>query len=186
MQITGSRDTVRVCVAGIWNQSVTWENAANGSYIRENGKPVLKENIGIYSNLSAFGKICGRCFSDSEVGIDVEQIRKGQMKVAERFSVRRNIWHYKRENEKADCYFTELWTRKESYIKAVGKGIALDLASFCVLQDQVKFLKAGQTGEWYLQSYDPASGYILSVCAKKCTKCEIQWISKEMFTQKFI
>ena len=32
----------------------------------------------------------------------------------------------------------------------------LDLASFCVLQDQVKFLKAGQTGEWYLQSYDPA------------------------------
>lgn len=89
------------------------------------------------------------------------------MKVAERFFCPEEyLALQKGKMKKADCYFTELWTRKESYIKAVGKGMALDLASFCVLQDQVKFLKAGQTGEWYLQSYDPASGYILSVCAK--------------------
>ena len=138
----------------------------------ENGKPVLKENIGIYFNLSHSGRYVAGVFSDSEVGIDVEQIRKGQMKVAERFFCPEEyLALQKGKMKKADCYFTELWTRKESYIKAV---------------DQVKFLKAGQTGEWYLQSYDPASGYILSVCAKKCTKCEIQWISKEMFTQKFI
>ena len=51
----------------------------------ENGKPVLKENIGIYFNLSHSGRYVAGVFSDSEVGIDVEQIRKGQMKVAERF-----------------------------------------------------------------------------------------------------
>ena len=38
------------------------------------------------------GRYVAGVFSDKEVGIDVEQIRKGQMKVAERFSVRRNIW----------------------------------------------------------------------------------------------
>ena len=51
----------------------------------ENGKPVLKENIGIYFNRSHSGRYVAGVFSDSEVGIDVEQIRKGQMKVAERF-----------------------------------------------------------------------------------------------------
>lgn len=153
----------------------------------ENGKPVLKENIGIYFNLSHSGRYVAGVFSDSEVGIDVEQIRKGQMKVAERFFCPEEyLALQKGKMKKADCYFTELWTRKESYIKAVGKGIALDLASFCVLQDQVKFLKAGQTGEWYLQSYDPASGYILSVCAKERIQCKIQWIGETMFSQKFI
>ena len=158
-------------------------------YLRfgERGKPVLNGKTGIHFNLSHSGRYVAGVFSDEEVGIDVEQIRKGQMKVAERFFCPEEyLALQKGKMKKADCYFTELWTRKESYIKAVGKGMALDFASFCVLQDQVKFLKAGQTGEWYLQSYDPASGYILSVCAKKCTKCEIQWISKEMFTQKFI
>ena len=117
----------------------------------ENGKPVLKENIGIYFNLSHSGRYVAGVFSDEEVGIDVEQIRKGQMKVAERFFCPEEyLALQKGKMKKADCYFTELWTRKESYIN------------------------------------DPASGYILSVCAKKCTKCEIQWISKEMFTQKFI
>lgn len=153
----------------------------------ENGKPVLKENIGIYFNLSHSGRYVAGVFSDSEVGIDVEQIRKGQMKVAERFFCPEEYLALQKEKpEKADRYFTELWTRKESYIKAVGKGIALDLASFCVLQDQVNLLKTEQQEQWYLQSYCPQSEYILSVCAKEHIKCEIQWISKEMFAQKFI
>ena len=57
------------------------------------------------------------------------------MKVAERFFCPEEYLALQKEKmKKADCYFTELWTRKESYIKAVGKGMALDLASFCVPQ----------------------------------------------------
>ena len=153
----------------------------------ENGKPVLKENIGIYFNLSHSGRYVAGVFSDSEVGIDVEQIRKGQMKVAERFFCPEEyLALQKGKMKKADCYFTELWTRKESYIKAVGKGMALDLASFCVLREQVEVLKSEQKEQWYLQSFCPKSGYILSVCAKERIQCKIQWIGETMFSQKFI
>ena len=153
----------------------------------ENGKPVLKENIGIYFNLSHSGRYVAGVFSDSEVGIDVEQIRKGQMKVAEHFFCPEEyLALQKGKMKKADCYFTELWTRKESYIKAVGKGMALDLASFCVLREQVEVLKSEQKEQWYLQSFCPKSGYILSVCAKERIQCKIQWIGETMFSQKFI
>ena len=68
-------------------------------YLRfgEKGKPVLNGKTGIHFNLSHSGRYVAGVFSDEEVGIDVEQIRKGQMKVQNVFSVRRNIWHYKRE-----------------------------------------------------------------------------------------
>ncbi len=64
-------------------------------YLRfgEKGKPVLNGKTGIHFNLSHSGTYVAGVFSDEEVGIDVEQIRKGQIV----FSVRRNIWHYKRE-----------------------------------------------------------------------------------------
>ena len=105
-------------------------------YLRfgEKGKPVLNGKTGIHFNLSHSGRYVAGVFSDEEVGIDVEQIRKGQMKVAERFFCPEEyLALQKGKMKKADCYFTELWTRKESYIKAVGKGMALDLASFCVV-----------------------------------------------------
>ena len=74
----------------------------------ENGKPVLKENIGIYFNLSHSGRYVAGVFSDSEVGIDVEQIRKGQMKVAEHFFCPEEyLALQKGKMKKADCYFTE-------------------------------------------------------------------------------
>ena len=100
-------------------------------YLRfgEKGKPVLNGKTGIHFNLSHSGRYVAGVFSDEEVGIDVEQIRKGQMKVAERFFCPEEyLALQKGKMKKADCYFTELWTRKESYIKAVGKGIALDLS----------------------------------------------------------
>lgn len=76
----------------------------------------------------------------------MEQIRKGQMKVAERFFCPEEYLALQKEKmKKADCYFTELWTRKESYIKAVGKGMALDLASFVYCRIRLIF-KSGADG----------------------------------------
>ena len=127
-------------------------------YLRfgEKGKPVLNGKTGIHFNLSHSGRYVAGVFSDEEVGIDVEQIRKGQMKVAERFFCPEEyLALQKGKMKKADCYFTELWTRKESYIKAVGKGIALDLA---LLIDVVKSLSILSTF-WKLT---PRISFVLS------------------------
>ena len=153
----------------------------------ENGKPILNDNIGIHFNLSHSGRYVAGVFSESEAGIDLEQIRKGQSRIAERFFAPEEYLALQKEKmEDTDRRFTELWTRKESYIKAVGKGMALDLASFCVLREQVEVLKSEQKEQWYLQSFCPKSGYILSVCAKERIQCKIQWIGETMFSQKFI
>lgn len=94
-------------------------------YLRfgEKGKPVLNGKTGIHFNLSHSGRYVAGVFSDEEVGIDVEQIRKGQMKVAERFFCPEEyLALQKGKMKKADCYFTELWTRKESISKRLEKG----------------------------------------------------------------
>lgn len=153
----------------------------------KNSKPALDGDFGIHFNLSHSGRYVAGVFSDSEAGIDVEQIREGQMKVAKRFfTPEEYLMLQKQKPEETDRCFTELWTRKESYIKAVGSGMALDLASFRVLGDRVETPKTEEQEVWYLRSYAPVDGYVLSVCTKDPAECEIRWIGREMFVQKFI
>ena len=84
-------------------------------YLRfgEKGKPVLNGKTGIHFNLSHSGRYVAGVFSDEEVGIDVEQIRKGQMKVAERFFLSGGISGItKGKNEKSRLLFYRVMDKK--------------------------------------------------------------------------
>lgn len=150
----------------------------NGAY----GKPYLKEAENCFFNLSHAGDYAAAVFAAYEVGIDIERIRRAKDAVARRFFTAEEYAYLEGLEPAAsdvngaagtlkDCAFTRMWTRKESYIKAVGEGMHLPLAGFSVLEDRI-------SGErhFYLQSWEEPKGYMLSVCAPKPMETRITYV----------
>ena len=95
-------------------------------------------------------------FGTEDVGVDVELIRTGKQKIAQRFFAEDERKYL--EKCWTDEAFTGIWTRKEAYIKAVGTGIAMSLDSFSTMEEQV--------GEYYLKTWNVERDVWLSVCRK--------------------
>ncbi len=124
----------------------------------QNGKPQIAGQEEIHFNLTHAMDYAAVGFSDRELGIDLEYIRTGKRKVAERFFTKEEN-DFLQENWNDDL-FTKLWTRKESYIKAVGMGMRLPLDSFSVLEDKMNT----KEDVFFFKSFPKIPGYWLSVC----------------------
>ncbi len=109
-------------------KSAEWE-------LDTNGKLYLKENNGLYVNLSHSGNYAVCAVHTKPVGVDIQQCRKCDSKLAERFFT-------PSETTAINCgsvSFFEIWTKKESFVKAVGRGLTIPLNSFSVLKDAVEY-----------------------------------------------
>ncbi len=134
----------------------------------EQGKPWIPRMPDLYFSLSHAG-IWAMCASGrAPVGCDVEQTGRGSEKIAdfcftreEADSLRRIPGEAERQRE-----FARIWTRKESYLKAVGKGLSLSMKSFSVLEPEA--------GVWYAER-EMAEGYAFSVCGLGEKPEEILW-----------
>lgn len=146
----------------------------------ENGKPYLRGREEVCFNLSHSGDYAAAVFASSAVGIDIEEIRQDGEKIVKRF-FREEEQRYLTEARWENCRkkkFTELWTRKESYMKAVGGGMKIPMDSFSVLGDRViSDFDEGQQNEFFLRTYDTPEGYCLSVCGKMPIEAEPERIS---------
>jgi 4'-phosphopantetheinyl transferase len=88
------------------------------------GKPCLKNYPNIHYNISHSADLVACVISDtSTVGIDVEKIREFNSYAANRVCSSEELSRVYSNN---DCKreFFRYWTLKESYIKAIGKGIS--------------------------------------------------------------
>lgn len=90
----------------------------------EFGKPLLGNH---FFSISHSGNIVAVCLSTSEVGIDIEQVRKDRdyEALAKRFFSPEEMSEYEKSKDKEEC-FVQLWTRKEAFHKHVGDGLRLD------------------------------------------------------------
>ena len=74
----------------------------------------------------------------------------------------------KSEEERSPFFYT-LWTLKESYIKAVGKGLSMPLHSFKVNFSNKKYItivtKDGVVPNKFLKQYGMDKKYKMAVCA---------------------
>jgi 4'-phosphopantetheinyl transferase len=127
------------------------------------GKPFLPEYENVYFNLSHAGAYAVAAVAEIPVGVDVEEIGRANEKIAERFfktEEQESLRFYRHQGDEAwQKRFAFLWTRKESYIKAVGEGMRIPLDSFSVLED------SSEEGYFYQTIFVP-EGYCISVCSR--------------------
>lgn len=133
------------------------------------GKPHLKNYDDLHFNISHSGDWIVGAVGHQPVGIDVEKMGTVNLEIAQRF------FHPTEYNALMSCgglsaqlsLFYDLWTLKESYIKAVGKGLSIPLDSFILVQQEGTWAPViGENGEThYFKQYALEEGYKLSVCS---------------------
>ncbi len=122
-------------------------------FYNEHGKPLVE---GLYYNLSHSGDYAFGVVSDVAVGCDVERIKEPKPSVAKRFFSEKEYQCFLESINSAEAFYT-IWTRKESYIKMTGKGLAQDLTSFCTIELD------SNTAWVFTRVFD---GHVFSVCAE--------------------
>lgn len=134
------------------------------------GKPYLAGGSAIRFNLShSHGLALVGVARGREVGVDVEQFRPGVLEhgIAERFFSPREVAALRAlpAGEQPAAFF-RCWTRKEAYIKAKGRGLAIRLSDFdvslapggaaCLLRS---LGEPDDEPAWSMWDIDPGPGY---------------------------
>ncbi|MBD3918618.1 4'-phosphopantetheinyl transferase superfamily protein [Paenibacillus sp. PR3] len=149
---------------GIHNDAIVFGANAHG-------KPKLVHPVGMHYNVSHSGDWVVCAISDEPVGIDIEQIKPIDMEISRRFfsAIEHEQLMELPEMERVNRFY-ELWALKESFVKAVGKGLSMPLDSFSFRFecDGVIQLRAPAPYERFsgcLLEIDEA--YKLAVCSSK-------------------
>ncbi len=143
--------------------------------IGEFGKPFLSDpKTDLRFNMSHSGPLNLFAFANAlEVGVDIEQIRglSDARAIAERFFSAEEQSDFRSIDDASILpAFYEVWTRKEAYVKAVGSGLSVAPASFCVT------VRANQPAalvhisgdreaaeKWQIHTFAPTDGFVCSL-----------------------
>jgi len=165
-------DAERALIADVLIRSIICHKTnLNNSELRfekdKYGKPFLKYLPNFHFNLSHSGEWIACAISDYAVGVDIEKVKPIDFGIAERFFSNEEYDELmsKRDEEQLS-FFYDLWTLKESYIKAVGRGLHLPLDEFALIfKNGSVFLKSEiETSPYCFRQYNIDEQYKLSVC----------------------
>ena len=136
----------------------------------ENGKPAFRNHSEIHFNLS-HSKMRVMCvISPYEAGCDVEHVRVGRSRLAERFFKESETrWiHSFPEGEEQDEAFCRLWTLKECYMKVTGRGMALspDKFTLSVTSEGILLDHDGPRSEYAFREISRNDGFRYAFCLK--------------------
>jgi len=145
------------------------------------GKPFLKDQVDFHFNISHSGEWVVCAVDDEPIGIDIEKIQDIDLSIADRlFSMQEFIDIHALPQKEQLPYFYDIWTLKESYIKAWGKGLSIPLDSF-----SIRVYKDGKVGidtynsfkDCHFKQFNIDDDYKLSVCSLKneFPDCLINW-----------
>jgi 4'-phosphopantetheinyl transferase len=132
------------------------------------GKPFLNNNQKFHFNVSHSGNWVVCAIDNNPIGIDIEKIDKIDLNISNHFfSNKESIYLMNQPCEHRLSYFYDLWTLKESYIKALGCGLSLPLNSFSIkLKDSSILLETDKDlPQYFFKQYNIDCNYKMSVCS---------------------
>ncbi len=119
------------------------------------GKPYLTNAAsGLTFNLTHTGGLVAVAVAQNiALGIDAENLdRRVNINVADhRFSAIETEWLRSLPEEEQGAGFLRLWTLKEAFLKAIGKGLSKSLSSFTVLFDPLRLAMESPEPGWPVQ-----------------------------------
>lgn len=138
----------------------------NGQY----GKPYLKDYPEFHFNVSHSGtKVLFAC-SDREVGCDIEERPREVEGIVKRCFTTEEQKAYFGAGERRSDVFIAIWTRKESYLKAIGVGLHEELSRVSVMDEDGngKLSAEGLSTEGrIIKTAYTDDGYCYSICYRK-------------------
>lgn len=133
------------------------------------GKPYLPDQP-LHFNVSHSGDWVVAAFDDTLVGIDIEAMEPvDYRRLSETFFSEEECRQILGEDECRQLEtFYAVWTGKESYVKAIGRGLSVSLKSFVFCKRQMKVFSSCTSDDeaWFVKAYDVSQGYSLSVCSQ--------------------
>lgn len=164
------------------------------AYEEKNGKPYLPDYPGLYFNLSHSGDYAVCVLDTVPIGIDVEKCKSFQESVARRFFAPEEYEDIMSMQDEAKCKsrFYQYWVLKESFMKATGLGLQLDMKSFKVCmgnravheraekewimsesaeKEQITYEHAVNDRSYEARLYNIAPDYCMAVCRESKEPC---------------
>lgn len=132
----------------------------------EYGKPSLKDYFNFDFSISHTDSAIVFISNNSPIGIDIETIKKSNLKLAKRFFTLHEYEYIKYSATPNEDFF-KVWTMKEAYIKMLGTGLHTPLNSFDVL-------KPTKECYYYNMLYNDCE---ISICSKSSINSPIETIS---------
>ena len=148
------------------------------------GKPALKSRLTdhvLEFNLSHSNDLVLYAFNwNRRVGIDIEYMipMQDMDDFAEQFFApnEKAYFHSLSGDQKSDVFF-KLWTSKEAFLKANGKGLTVPISEVEIslaIEKTVKLISIGgdreQSAGWRLELFDPFQGYQAALAVERCDK----------------
>ncbi len=142
----------------------------------QNGKPYLRYYPKLHFSLSHSGDYAICSFGNQEIGNDIEKIKSGRIRVAQRFFAEaEKEWLAKASTEEEkDRRMFRLWTMKESFLKVTGLGMSLALDDFLFTISEEESIQIEQQitdKQYYMKEYvlptAERNDYCISVCSEE-------------------
>lgn len=145
------------------------------------GKPSLTNYPDVHFNLSHSGERVFCAVSGREVGCDVEQMGSVDLAIARRFftPLETALLTEIPGAESQRQMFFRLWTLKESFLKAVGRGMTLPLRDFSIgITTEGAVLERNPFPErvFFLREWDFGDGYRYACCGEEAEFAPVEWV----------
>ncbi len=144
----------------------------------EHGKPYFAQRSDIHFNISHSGSYAAAAVGKYPLGVDVQVVRKVKPSLIEKLCDENEKRFIELSGDKDKAFIT-LWALKESYVKAIGKGLSFPLSRINFILQQFDGETFGMfsncEGSYYVKVYED---FVLAVCSLGGAEIELCKLSE--------